>query len=789
MCIALGRVCGGWGLVESSTPPPSGSRETNPGNWIATFLHAASVQRSMSTITHCNEVNTALKVSLRLLWQLKWKTPKNSLSDAVGGASNLMNINCSKLRRRAMPACVAFWIGSCSTFNTLRPPLGNAGPASAGSVSVQTSTRAVETQTAKPMQPDPTANRYGQPYFLPKGLIRLIITPLPFSQAGGASLSGSGITSYSTAGDTGLQPLSYSITVQRVLEPDVTAGPLMAHYDQNWLYSENISIGVTDDGLLTTGSSTSTDETSQAIMNVTQTAATLFELAASGGFGIMGGAAPDLETHLMVIPPEFVVSGTNKEVKDKYYLDNIVYNRLNIDVTFDPSDKDQLAEVKRLFSNTWKYDPRVRDVRSVLNQRKFQPNLERNPDPDDWTTFPTPASAETSQDPNDIDPTVVGGKIFLISPFQFDITSAPSKGVAPQGKGNPRNKGLWFRETTPVDIILSPNGEVFRETALKVLNWNEAVLKNKLQVDSESELMKALQDKDDVLTAAQTKEQYLIADVGNYQKIIGSFPLTSGSTTNTSTTSSLTSGTTTLTSGTMSSAIANFKVISDSLTTAEVSAHNATEGRLIAAREATVADNWRTALLGLRDAVFSPPATGQGMDFVVSLPDPTRPFAFNISRGAFVMNKQTNLTIANGMLMNVSINKPSEIEGLTEIPLNIAQALAGIPSGILTLRTQNLTAQNGIVTQQTNLVNGQTALKNAQALSGSQQTLAKLNEQTALLQSQNSATAAQATLLNSQNSLGIQQATADMNARAAYIQAQTNLLEQQKALQKEQSGQ
>jgi hypothetical protein len=54
------------------------------------------------------------------------------------------------------------------------------------------------------------------------------------------------------------------------------------------------------------------------------------------------------------------------------------------------------------------------------------------------------------------------------------------------------------------------------------------------------------------------------------------------------------------------------------------------------------------------------------------------------------------------LLTKVSINKPSEAEGFSEIPLTLSKKLAELPKDILTLRTQTTTpntAKNSVNTQ------------------------------------------------------------------------------------------
>jgi hypothetical protein len=267
---------------------------------------------------------------------------------------------------------------------------------------------------------DETANHYGQPYFLPKGLIHLVIKP----EASGGGTSTANATSANTpssvtisnyngigptpsptpgaspAGPAGsdavskekeqatakeddfVSPKAYTITASRVIVPDQSQGPFTARYNTNWFYSDNISIGVTDDGLLTTLAADLSDRTPQIIYNVADTAANVVKAMAYASFKR--------------------AQETAKAVK---------YRRLNIDVTFDPFDKNDVKAVRALFDN------------------------------------------------------VTTDEAIYLSPFVFDLSRVPTGSLPGESaylsERKPKGAGLWFRELTPVEIILTASTDAF----------------------------------------------------------------------------------------------------------------------------------------------------------------------------------------------------------------------------------------------------------------------------------------------------------------------------------------
>jgi hypothetical protein len=184
----------------------------------------------------------------------------------------------------------AIWsaLTACSTYKTLDPRQDKL------------------TSSGRSLGVDQTVGQYGQPYYLPKGLVHLIIkqessstspNSLTPSTASSAN-NNSQVVTVNTGPpqnsnlpdntDDGTKPVPYKITVDTVIVPDLTTGPYLARYEQNWLYAENVSLGVTPDGLLTTVSTTASDRTAQILSNIEDTAINIGKFAAQGGFPLLG---------------------------------------------------------------------------------------------------------------------------------------------------------------------------------------------------------------------------------------------------------------------------------------------------------------------------------------------------------------------------------------------------------------------------------------------------------------------------------------------------------------------
>jgi hypothetical protein len=486
----------------------------------------------------------------------------------------------------AVTLTVAIWsaLTACSTYKTLDPRQDKL------------------TSSGKPRGVDETDGQYGQPYYLPKGLIHLVIKPeggsspsnTPPSTASSAN-NNSQVVTVNTAApqqqqnqqpnpDDGTQPVAYKITVDRVIVPDFTTGPYLARYEQNWLYAENVSLGVTDDGLLTTVSTTASDRTAQILSNLEDTAINVAKFAVQGG--LLASRFPEKGEVRPVIP-------------------RVRYKRLNVDVTFDPLDPNSVAGVKEIFKD------------EVITN-------------------------------------LVEGNTTLVSPFDFELTTAYSAGNPLRPK-QPGVTGLWFRETTPVQLVLRQRTSAFpaavqkslRAVRAAVASYQQAVTAAKADNDIAANNSKAS-------AAAQSAAQSAVAVTGQKtedQKTRDLADLDAAKKTAAED------------SVKASNAATKLNTLNDTLTAAK-------------------------AVLTNLNATAAAPTISRSATFIKAVPNPDRVFSFNISRSAFVQNKKIDLTITNGLLTKVTLNKPSEVEGFSEIPLDLSKKLLELPKDLLTIRTQ-----------------------------------------------------------------------------------------------------
>lgn len=76
-------------------------------------------------------------------------------------------------------------------------------------------------------------------------------------------------------------------------------------------------------------------------------------------------------------------------------------------------------------------------------------------------------------------------------------------------------------------------------------------------------------------------------------------------------------------------------------------------------------------------------------DVSILAPNNGTVYSVDVSRAPFVA-KKTNLTIVDGMLNKIEIDKPSSVIGGLMIPVEIVQAIINIPSELLTLRIKKI---------------------------------------------------------------------------------------------------
>lgn len=187
---------------------------------------------------------------------------------------------------------------------------------------------------------DETRMRDGQPYFLPKGMVRLTIKP------------GQAMDKEAKKDDTGNVPLpagqgtgsglgldgnqkTYNVTVGVQFEPDSSAGTYYAHYSPNWFFNDQVSVKADGKGLLETVTAVTKDETKAIVDNLTDTVTNIMQ--ASAQFAIAGGKK---------------VSDTSAGPPPKSLPMKVIkVKELNIDETFDPLNPADRARIESLFTD------------------------------------------------------------------------------------------------------------------------------------------------------------------------------------------------------------------------------------------------------------------------------------------------------------------------------------------------------------------------------------------------------------------------------------------------------
>lgn len=99
----------------------------------------------------------------------------------------------------------------------------------------------------------------------------------------------------------------------------------------------------------------------------------------------------------------------------------------------------------------------------------------------------------------------------------------------------------------------------------------------------------------------------------------------------------------------------------------------------------------------------------------VSLPQSHRTFAFNVPRSAFVQNRKLQLTIKQGLLTKVVMEKPSEAEGFSKIPLAISEEFLSVVKDLITVRTERVDQLKNLRAAEKENFTNQSALDTARA--------------------------------------------------------------------------
>lgn len=108
------------------------------------------------------------------------------------------------------------------------------------------------------------------------------------------------------------------------------------------------------------------------------------------------------------------------------------------------------------------------------------------------------------------------------------------------------------------------------------------------------------------------------------------------------------------------------------------------------------------------------------------IPDPSRVAAIDINRYACV-KAQTDITFDQGILVDYSLDKPSELVGCLSIPLDIISTIISAPVDAITGRTKRLTSEKELLAAQQALLTQQAALIAAQSEAAAAQAGAPTN--------------------------------------------------------------
>jgi len=137
----------------------------------------------------------------------------------------------------------------------------------------------------------------------------------------------------------------------------------------------------------------------------------------------------------------------------------------------------------------------------------------------------------------------------------------------------------------------------------------------------------------------------------------------------------------------------------------------------------------QTIIMGVYKDSASPTAD---VKYQIVVPDESRVVSIPVKRSAFV-KKMYGLKMANGMLAENTINKPSEMEGFISIPIKIAKAIVSIPAQLLSFKIENIKRQTTFETEQQNLLKAQLLTKKNEISLGSELLKTKLDSHKTML--------------------------------------------------------
>jgi hypothetical protein len=100
----------------------------------------------------------------------------------------------------------------------------------------------------------------------------------------------------------------------------------------------------------------------------------------------------------------------------------------------------------------------------------------------------------------------------------------------------------------------------------------------------------------------------------------------------------------------------------------------------------------------------------------IMVADPTRTFVVDNSRTPFV-KKKINLTVTDGVLQGIDVEKPSELLAAISLPVDVLKVIASIPGEILSVKVKQLSDQNNLSAAQVKMLELQIdMIKQRQAL-------------------------------------------------------------------------
>jgi len=99
--------------------------------------------------------------------------------------------------------------------------------------------------------------------------------------------------------------------------------------------------------------------------------------------------------------------------------------------------------------------------------------------------------------------------------------------------------------------------------------------------------------------------------------------------------------------------------------------------------------------------------------YAVEMPNVSPIFSVGVDR-AFFAKRTTLLRFDSGVLKDVELTKGSELDAISQIPLQIVQAVVSVPTEIIQLRISNVDNERALIDAQAQLINSMRALQTAQ---------------------------------------------------------------------------